>query len=255
MSELVHELAGLLKVTAWPLVALVALFILRQQIRSFLVKLGETLGRAGQISIGAKGLEIKYDAKIAAINSRVAALGAAQTQVTESVYKSKGTRRRRGAQGQAAVAIPLDLQVLVHAYTAVDDPDWHVRVSKKNDLALQMGDLVIEQRIDRDLLASETDEGFHLALAAAAVADPEIADLDRLLLLALTAKRLHVRYKIVVALVSLINKGLVQVSRVPAVREALHRMASGADDALNQLIRDAGALLDSLLTGDLVIGG
>lgn len=91
-----------------------------------------------------------------------------------------------------------------------------------------------------------------MAFLAAAAVDPEVADLDRVLRLARTVKRLHVRYKLVVALASMINGGLVPAERVADLRVALDQVAEGADAPLLQIARDTGSLLDALATGEHV---
>jgi hypothetical protein len=248
-----RDLAELLKAIAWPVTVLVALYVLRNQIQAFLTKLSDSISHAAQITVTRRGVEIKLDNKIAAVNSRIEALNAAQEQVTETVYKSK-RRQVRGQKGMQALAdIPQGLRDLAAAYMAVKENDWRQRVLRKNELALQMGDFVIREDVPRDLLAKEGDEALHLALAAAVAADPEPGDLHRVLLVAPTTVRLHVRYKLVVALTALINKGLVQQKDVSAIRGALQRMALKADERLERIIGDADSLLDVLSNGELTI--
>src|SRR5262249_39641062 len=106
-----HDAAEILKAIAWPVTVLIALWVLRNQTQVFIAKMTEAIGHAAQISIGKKGLEIKLDNKIAAVNSRIAALNASQDQVKEAVYKAARTRRRRpaAAAAAAAAAYPKDL--------------------------------------------------------------------------------------------------------------------------------------------------
>lgn len=253
MLEFIREIIELLKAVAWPCTVLLVLLILRAEIRSFVAKLAETLSTAAQISIGTKGLDIKYDKKIAVINSQLSALGAVQSQVTETVYKKD--RRKRGNMKANALAkgIPTGLRDLATEYTNVQETDWWARVLRKNELALQMGDFVIREDVSRNLLASEQDEALYVALAAAASVDPQPEDLERLLSLASTAKRLHVRYKIVVALGALINKGLVRKSSAPRVREALDKMSAQADPALLKITEETESLLSAMVAGELPI--
>jgi hypothetical protein len=251
VPEILREITEMLKAVAWPLVAVLALLILRGEIRSFVAKLAETLGNAAQISIGAKGLDIKYDRKIAAINSRISALGAVQSQVTETIYKTE--RRDRAFKKQdRATGIPQALRELSTEYANVKDADWQTRVLRKNELALRMGDLVMREDVSRQLLAGGQDEALYVALAAAAATDPQPEDFERLLLVAGTAMKLHVRYKIVLSLGSLINKGLVRQELAPRLREALDRMAVGADASLLRIIKETETLLDAMVAGELL---
>jgi hypothetical protein len=253
MHDFVQDTIGLLDVIAWPATVLIALAVLRNQIMTFLSKMTDAIGRAAQISIGKKGVEIKLDNKIDAVNSRISALKATQDQVKEIVYSEKRARRRRAGPGAASVSIPKDLRTLSEAYLAVDDPDWRQRVARKNELGLQMGNLVIREDVSRDQLAHSRDEGLYLALAAAVAADPEEGCLQRILQVAQAVSRLHVRYKIVLALIALINKGLVEQRDVAAVREALRKMSIRADEPLLKVIADAEKLLDAVSIGELRI--
>jgi hypothetical protein len=248
MHQYFRDFIELLNVVAWPATVLIALFVLRYQIQAFLTKLTDSIAHASQIVIGKKGLEIK----LAAVNSRIVALNAAQDLVTETVYGSK--RRQSRAPRKAATQLPQGLRDLAAAYVAVNEPDWRSRVLRKNELALQMGDLVIREDVSRDVLVQEKDEALHLALAAAAAADPQPGDLERMLRVAPTTARLHVRYKLVVALMSMINKGLVQPKDKAKVHESLQRMGGGADDSLRNIINDADMLLEVISLGELTIG-
>jgi hypothetical protein len=253
MPDVIREITELLKAVAWPFVTVLALMILRGEIRSFVAKLAETLGNAAQISIGAKGLDIKYEKKIAVINSRLSSLGAVQSQVTETVYKTDRRQRESGRPEAPLREIPKELRELATEYVNVDDADRQTRILRKNEIAVRMGDLVIRNDVSRELLAKEQDEALYVALAAAASVDPQPEDVKRLLDLASAAKRLHVRYKIVVSLGSLANKGLVRQELVSRVREALDRMSTGADASLLQIINETKSLLDVLGAGELVL--
>lgn len=253
MPEIIREITELLKAVAWPFVAVLALWILRGEIRSFVAKLTATLGNAAQISIGAKGLDIKYEKKFEVINSRISSLGAVQSQVTETVYTTGRRQRAAEKQDVPSIRIPKELGELATEYINMNEADRWKRVLRKNELARRMGDLVIHEDVSRALLASAGDEALYVALAAAAAADPQSEDLERLLGLAGTAKKLHVRYKIVVSLGSLINKGLAQQEWEPRVREALDRMSVKADDPLLRIIKETESLLEAMVAGELVI--
>jgi hypothetical protein len=256
MHEFFQDTTQLLNVVAWPTTVLIALAVLRSQIRMLLTRFTDAIAQAAQISIGKKGLEIKLDSKITAVNSRILALKAGQDQVKETVYRDRRSRRRippSTASAAGASEIPPTLLEMATSYLKVDIPDWRQRVARKNELALQMGNVVITECVSRDRLAQSTDEGLHLALAAAIAADPDQADLDRILRVVPITSRLHVRYKLVVALLSLINQGLVQQTDVAAAEEALRRMSINADEPLQRVIAAAGTLIHALGSGELTI--
>src|SRR5262249_50647192 len=113
------------------------------------------------------------------------------------------------------------------------------------------GDLVLDANVSRKLLVSTGDEGLIVAFAAAVVGEPDIHDLDLLLRTQGMAKRLHVRYRLVLALAVLINRGFVADADRERVDTALTVFDKGADAPLSKLISDTKSLLQEVAAGEI----
>ncbi len=241
-----HDFAELARALAWPLTVLIAIYVLREELRGFMNKLTEQISKAATISIGTKGLDIK----LAAVNTRVTAIQATQEQAKSSAVRGrKGLRRdREEANGGE---IPARLSDLASEYLNLDIPDHRERVRRKNEMTHEMGDLVLEANVSRKLLVSSGDEGLIVAFAAAVVAQPELDDLALLLGTRGVAKRLHVRYRLVLALAVLINKGFVADTDREPVDTTLTVFDRGADAPLSKLIADTKSLLQEVAAGEM----
>ena len=107
------------------------------------------------------------------------------------------------------------------------------RTAVRNELAARMGVLVVSRQIPRPWLAQQPDEVYGLALAMASVALPEKDDASHLLSMAVRITRLHIRYKVALALSSLHDKGMLR-DREKEALGVLTQFESSADE---QLIR------------------
>jgi hypothetical protein len=239
-----HEFTELIKALAWPLTTLLAIYMLRAELRLFMTRISEAISQAAQITIGKKGLDIKLSKKIEAVNTRVTAIQATQEQVKVVVRSKKELAR-------PAVQIPSGLSALAAEYLHIEVTDYRTRLHLKNELAKEMGELVLKSDVSRDALISSSDEGLILAFVSAAVAQPEAGDLKRLLRAGSICKRLHVRYRIVIALTVLINCGLVPAEEETRIEQVLDLMCQGADEPLMKIIHDARGLLETVMRGEI----
>ena len=142
------------------------------------------------------------------------------------------------AAGREAPTGEIDdrLRTLANEYLNVSIADYGGRVSKKNELAAEMGAYVIKQGISRDRLADETNEGLLLALVAAVQGGPERADTARLIRAAHRVTRLHVQYRFILAFARLLDAGYVSEEQKSAIRSILNEWERRADDSLRQAI-------------------
>jgi hypothetical protein len=238
-----HDFAELAHALGWPVTVLIAIYVLRAELRGFMNKLTEQISKAASISIGTKGLDIK----LAAVNTRVTAI-----QATQESSAPRGRRRSRRDKEEANDGeIPTRLSDLASEYLNLDLPDHRKRVRRKNEMAREMGDLVLEANVSRKLLVSSGDEGLIVAFAAAVVAQPEPDDVPLLLSTQDVVKRLHVRYRLVLALAVLINKGFVTDADRERVDAALTAFDKGADVPLSKLIADTKSLSQEIAAGEI----
>ncbi len=246
-----HDLGEFIHPFIWPLTTLIVLFFLRAEVKSLIERLSESLDRAVGIKVGTKGVEIKLRESIAAANARVTAVQAAQEQMTAPAAHARGRHKEARTDGGE---LPSDLVNLAQAYLKTEISDHAERVRFKNETARHMGDIVLAKDVSRDQLVRSDNEALYVAFAAAVIAQPEQADLGRLLGIARKAARLHVRYRLVVALIVLINKGLATVKDSASIQDALDRLRFNADPPLLTLINDAESLLKAVISGEIATG-
>jgi len=245
-----HDISELIRSFAWPLTVLIVLYVLRLELGRFLAKLTDSIGQVAQIKVGTKGLELKFDQKLAAVNSRAAAIQARLEQVKGSAAKG----RRNAKPGNAAdnaPPIPEELRQLATEYLDVRIEDYSERLRRKNELAREMGEVALIEGTSRKALAESDSEGLLLAFSSMVIAQPEPGDLALWYTAAAAAKRLHVRYRLGVALAVLISKGFVAKRDERRVLKALDRLEQDADDPLQKLISETKSLLQESLSGDM----
>ncbi|UGY02521.1 hypothetical protein [Bradyrhizobium quebecense] len=210
-------------------------------------KLTDQISKAASISIGTRGLDIK----LAAVNTRVTAIQAAQDQAKSSSARGRMSSRRDEEHASSSEDIPARLRELASEYLNIEIPHYRARVRRKNELAHEMGDVVLEANVSRELLVSTGDEGLIVAFAAAVVGEPGMHDLNLLLGTQGIANRLHVRYRLVLALAVLINRGFVVDADRERVDAALTAFDKGADASLSKLISDTRSLLLEVAAGEI----
>lgn len=241
--------AELLKGVAWPVVVLASLTLFRKEVRALLGKLTEAVGKAARISIGSKGLDITLDAKLAAVNTRVTVVQATQ-EVTKQIDSKRWARRGQAATREGSSLISEELSALSAKYRQADGIDSRKeRVRQKNDIAAEMGAVAVGEGIQREVLVDVDDEVMLAAFASMVIATPGRDDLRLLLKSAQRAKRLHIRYRLVLALAVLINKGFVEEADRQPIAHALDAMEQGADPSLKNLIHDTNDLLAGVFVG------
>lgn len=141
------------------------------------------------------------------------------------------------AAGAAPAAdVTSGLQDLASRYKAVALPDLGARVAAKNELAGKLSKFLVERGVNRDWLAQQEDEVMILGLATLVQAFPQDGDTERLLKAATKAQRLHVRYKVVLALSKLADIGALRAEDRTATQALLETWAPGADEDLSKRI-------------------
>ena len=133
--------------------------------------------------------------------------------------------------------IPQTLVNLRANYLAVDEPDRERRIRIKNELARSMGAEVLRANVNRRILADQRDEVLTLALAAAVIALPQAGDDDLILAAGAGIERLHVRYRIAVAVSELVQSQILKPKLVPDMESLINSYRKSADDRLLRRIK------------------
>ena len=221
--EQVVDLVGHL---VWPALVVAVLLLFWRQWLALAEALAERLADPDQRVRGKLG-SFEFD-----LGPRVEALEADQ-KVTQEVIAQQ---TRQGTPATDSTAIPEPLQNLADEYLEISIADRRERTRVKNDLATQMGVFVLTHDVDKDLLAGRTNQGLLLALAEAVRIRPQSGDMDRLVGVSGRVDRLHVRYRIAMALGRLIERGFVAPSDRSSIEPMLDAFEAGADPPLRTRI-------------------
>jgi len=234
---------------AWPATAVGIAVIARKELRNIFAALAKRIEDKGSaVSITKEGLEIK--AVVEAQAARLVSLQAEQDQVKSlalSQFEPTRSFDRTASVANEPRQVDAKLRELADNYMNIDISDYSERTRAKNKAAMDMAVYVVSNQVDKDLLAKEKHEGLLIALAESIILSAEKGDGDRLLQAARGAKRLHVRYRVLIAVTKLLERKLLSLSDVGRVRELLREYEDGADNSLKRLISSVKSLINEEL--------
>ena len=121
---------------------------------------------------------------------------------------------------------------LADDYLQTNVKEWPERIKLKNEAAHKMADYVITNSISKERLAYADHEGLLLALAAAICAYPEKDDINFLVRVANKVKRLHVKYRILLAIDTLFQSDYISKEFTPSIEQILEKYSYKADKPL-----------------------
>lgn len=231
---------------AWPATAIGIAVIARKELRSLFAALAKRIeDKNSAVSITKEGVEIK--AVVEAQEARLVSMQAEQNQV-----KSLALRQFEPTLSLKAMAVkePESRDIYAHlremadSYMNINVPDYSERTRAKNTAAEEMAFYIASHRINKDQLASEKHEGMLIALAESIILSADVGDAGRLLKAAIGAKRLHVRYRVLIAITKLLERNLLPLAELGRVRELLREYETGADSPLKRLISNVTSLLN-----------
>ncbi|SFW89388.1 hypothetical protein [Chitinophaga sancti] len=136
-------------------------------------------------------------------------------------------------------------------YLTISDPDWAERVNQKDKSANRMGEYALKHSIQKDdianIIRTNGNEGLIIALATMIAMRPENRDLNILLDLGKLVSRLHVRYRVLVALGTLASKKLIPLDSKNHILTFIQKYKAGADTSLMEMINNTTSLVQSSL--------
>lgn len=231
---------------AWPATALGIAVIARKELRDIFVALAKRIeDRNSAVSITKEGLEIK--AVVEAQEARLVSMQAEQDQVKSLAMRQFKPARRPNEVTPAQVEardIDAHLREMADGYMNINLPDHSERTRAKNIAAEEMAFYIASNKISKDQLAKEEHEGFLVALAESIILSADTGDAERLLKAARGAKRLHVRYRVLIAVTKLLERNLLPLGDIGSVRELLRDYQVGADSPLKRLLSSVTSLLN-----------
>ena len=221
-----RDVALLLRAVAWPVVALIVLYLFHRELRSVIGEFSEKIRRASRLKLTLSGLELAEEVARGAIKAYTAA------EEPEREFER-----------------------LAVEYDKLNIADASKRVEARFRLADQLGQLALILRLPRPALSQSLSEGKLVALATAAALEPMANDLAALERAANTANFMFTRYRIVLALIPVLTRpaiGRETLGRVEVILTAVEaRPNATTNDSLQRLIdrtRTTVAELRSLLT-------
>nr|WP_067286878.1 hypothetical protein [Marinobacterium profundum] len=224
--RLVEQCVDLAAALVWPAAVLVVLYYLREPVSRLLDAVSSRIGDpAADVSISKEGLEFR---------SRIESLEVDQEQTKSLTLQALGVSQEPGFRTSMAQSQQIDTELLrlANEYLMIEHKDWSQRVNLKDTAALKMADIVVTQSVPRELLIQQQNEGLILALAAASHTLPESGDLELLMQVADQVTRLHVKYRIVMAVGRLFERGVADRSMAESVLKLLTAYRQGADQSL-----------------------
>lgn len=128
----------------------------------------------------------------------------------------------------------LMLRQLANKYLSAKVRGFSKSVNHLNEIANELGDFIIENKISRDELTEmaerEAHEGLYAALASVIKSYPDEGDLDRLMRIAFNTNRRHVRYRITEAFGELFKAGIATANDRERIYEVLNSYEERSND-------------------------
>jgi hypothetical protein len=222
----VEQCVNLATALVWPAAVLVVLYYLRAPVSRLLDALSSRIGDPRtDVSISKEGLEFR---------SRIESLEVDQEQTKSLTLQALGVLDGANVPQPEEQSQHIDAELLQLAseYLEIHNADWSQRVNLKDTAARKMADIVITKNVARELLVQQQNEGLILALAAASHMLPKPGDLELLMRIADQVTRLHVKYRIVMAIGRLFERGIADKSMAEPVFNLLASFRQGADQSL-----------------------
>lgn len=134
------------------------------------------------------------------------------------------------------------LEKMAEDYLSISIADYALRLVLKDKVADGMGQFIKQNKehIDKEIILNQAlvkqNEGLILALAVFIVLEPDERDIERLILTGSLVGRLHVKYRMLIAIKELLRLDYIKSSQFRKVQEMINRYEENADDSLTKLI-------------------
>lgn len=228
---------------AWPVVLIFVIYLLRDEVKSFFRAVTRKVeDPKNNLLIGKSGLEIKR--QIEQTQAKVDEMKLDQETTQALALQAFVLKKKAGEKSIVSKeSIPAQLSELAENYMNINASEWRERVRLKDAAARELASFVIVNEVSRTLLGSQHHEGLILALAAASHTLPESGDLDALMHVAHEVNRLHVKYRIVLAMGRLFERGMVDERQKEEILQVLNLYKHDADNSLRRRIEQTELLM------------
>jgi Calcineurin-like phosphoesterase len=236
--KILEQIVALVGHLAWPIVAILILLVLRKQLRDIFHSVASRVSDpSSQLSVG-DWLTIKNS--VAANSGNIEALQLGFQVVRAGVLKPS-------PEAPVSSSPQDELWKLADEYLNMNIRDHGARIFRKNQLATEMGILIIQHRISREWVAAQDNQGLKAGLASAINALPMEGDLNLLLKASDKVTKLHVMYRIVVALGRLFEIGIATSADATGVMAVLEIFMRHADAPLKRRIEQTRSIMELAL--------
>ena len=182
---------------------------------------------------------------------QLANLESKQGLITHTLYPETGENEniktaQRATTPENQLAILSNMAV---EYMNISVADWAERTRLKDATANIMADYALKQNISKtaifQIYQQDKNEGMALALASLINIKPEIGDIENLLKSGQGITRLHVRFRFLLAIVTLHNNGFINEKDRNEVISLVNSYKKNADRALLKMIDSTLSTLNS----------
>jgi hypothetical protein len=174
---------------------------------------------------------------------QLANLESKQGLITQSIYPEAGGNERLKAVQQDAPTLENQLSILndmAADYMKISVADWAERTRLKDAAANTMADYALKENIPKTAILQkyeqDKNEGLALALASLINIKPEIGDIENVLKAGDGITRLHVRYRILLAIVTLYKMGFINEKDKVKTVALVNSYKKNADQSLLRMI-------------------
>lgn len=198
----------------------------------------------------------QMEAAVQSTQAKVASIESRQGLITQTLYPENPLERtvaERGlvAEPSAKERVLEQLRQMADDYLSIKHPDASERLYLKDNAANAMAEYAMRSGVTKTdiagLLSENHNEGLVLALAVLITIRPERSDFDTLYDASINLNRLHVRYRVLMALVALCERKLLPSSAKGPILELLQKFRKDADYALLDMIKYTKSLVNTVL--------
>jgi hypothetical protein len=227
---------------AWPITFLATAFFARKEILKIAAALAKRVeDRNSDISITKEGIAIKQ--AVEAQQAKIDSLKAEQAQVKSIALQNVITTDTIQTNGNT---IDQHLQDMADRYMNINIPDYTNRVRAKDKAAEEMALYIITKKISKDEISKHQHDGLIVGLADSILLVPESDDIERLLKAGVHVQRLHVKFRVLVALTKLFESGFGSEKQIDSTFDLLKTYSDKADPPLQRVINNTRSYLGQI---------
>jgi hypothetical protein len=187
----------------------------------------------------------QLDIKFRSTEIQLAALDSKQGLITHALYSKNTDQEPTLEKAAQSSERNIDEKIsglvkLANEYLAISVRDWGERTRLKDAKANEMAEYAFKEHISKqdifEFQKENPNEALVITIASLINLYPESGDLEILLQIAPNIKRLHVRYRVLLAIVSLFKKGFITSADKTRTLELVNSYRLGADSPLINMI-------------------